>query len=301
MPSSRAGRPRSRTEQSRCRVLRSFSITQKGSALAKTTTARRDFSVAVTTTSRPRPQECATARGLATATGCPYVPRGQDALAQTADRAGCAGLLVVERTDLSLWVAGRRFRYHPNMAKLRVLALRQRKRDALIAAMEITPGESVLDCTCGLGADAIVASWVVRPAGRVRALEASPLLALLVERGMASCALDDPPDLVPAMRRVEVCCADFARYLRDEADNTWDVVYFDPMFTETIAGSEGLNLVRCLAEEGGPSPADLDQARRVARRRVVMKDRRPGHALTHLGFAKVEEGRRVCYGALPAW
>ena len=301
MPSSRAGRPRSRTEQSRCRVLRSFSITQKGSALAKTTTARRDFSVAITTTSRPRPQECATARGLATATGCPYVPRGQDALAQTAGRAGCAGLLVVERTDLSLWVAGRRFRYHPNMAKLRVLALRQRKRDALIAAMKIAPGESVLDCTCGLGADAIVASWVVRPAGRVRALEASPLLALLVERGMASCALDDPPDLVPAMRRVEVCCADFARYLRDEADNTWDVVYFDPMFTETIAGSEGLNLVRCLAEEGGPSPADLDQARRVARRRVVMKDRRPGHALTHLGFAKVEEGRRVCYGALPAW
>lgn len=256
---------------------------------------------AVTTTSRPRPQECATARGIAAATGCPYVPRGRDALAQAAGRAGRAGLLVVERTELSLWVAGRRFRYHPNMAKLRVLALQQRKRDALIAAMQLAPGGSVLDCTCGLGADAIVASWVVRPAGRVCALEASPLLALLVERGLASCAIDDPPDLVPAMRRVEVCCADFARYLRGEADDAWDVVYFDPMFTETIADSEGLDLVRCLAEGGGPSSADLDQARRVARRRVVMKDRQPGHALAHLGFAKVEGGRRVCYGVLPAW
>lgn len=261
----------------------------------------KNLSFAVTTTLRPRPQECATARGIAAATGCPYVPRGRDALAQAAGRAGRAGLLVVERTELSLWVAGRRFRYHPNMAKLRVLALQQRKRDALIAAMQLAPGGSVLDCTCGLGADAIVASWVVRPAGRVCALEASPLLALLVERGLASCALDDPPDLVPAMRRVEVCCADFARYLRGEADDAWDVVYFDPMFAETIADSEGLDLVRCLAEGGGPSPADLDQARRVARRRVVMKDRQPGHALAHLGFAKVEGGRRVCYGVLPAW
>ena len=191
--------------------------------------------------------------------------------------------------------------HHPNMAKLRILALEQGKHDVLVDALQLKLGDRVLDCTCGLGADAIVASCVVGPAGRVRALEASPLLALLVERGMASCMLDDPPDLVPAMRRVEVCCADFADYLRCEADNAWDVVYFDPMFTETIADSAGLDLVRCLAEAGGPSPADLGEARRVARRRVVMKDRRPGHALARLGFAKVEESRRVCYGVLPAW
>ena len=39
------------------------------------------------------------------------------------------------------------------------------------------------------------------------------------------------------MRRVDICCTDFARYLRREADNAWDVVYFDPMFTETIAAA----------------------------------------------------------------
>ena len=187
------------------------------------------------------------------------------------------------------------------MAKLRILALAQGKHDILVDALQLKSGACVLDCTCGLGADAIVASCKVGATGRVRTLEASPLLALLVEHGMASYALDDPPDLAPAMRRVEVLNADYADYLRREANNAWDVVYFDPMFSETIADAQGLDLVRCLAWVGGPSPADLGEARRVARRRVVMKDRRPGRALARLGFAKVEESRRVCYGVLPAW
>ena len=179
--------------------------------------------------------------------------------------------------------------------------MEQGKHDILVDALQLKLGDRVLDCTCGLGADAIVASCKVGATGRVRALEASPLLALLVERGMACYVIDDPPDLVPAMRRVEVLNADYADYLRREADNAWDVVYFDPMFSETIADAQGLDLVRCLAWVGSPSPADLGEARRVARCRVVMKDRRPGRLLARLGFAKVEESRRVCYGVLPAW
>lgn len=256
-----------------------------------------DRVLATTTAARPRPEECAAARCIAAEIGCPYWPR--DTLGKAC--ADLDGLLVVERENLALWIAGRRFCYHPNMAKLRVGALRQQRKDALIEALQIAPGASVLDCTCGLGADAIVTSYVAGPKGRVRALEAAPLLALLVERGMASYPIADDPDLGVAMRRVEVCHADFATYLQEEADAAWDVVYFDPMFGESIAHARGLDLVRCLARPGGPAPADLREARRVARRRVVMKDRRPGRTLARLGFAKVEESRRVCYGVLPAW
>ena len=256
-----------------------------------------DRVLATTTAARPRPEECAAARCIAAEIGCPYWPR--DTLGKAC--ADLDGLLVVERENLALWIAGRRFCYHPNMAKLRVGALRQQRKDALIEALQIAPGASVLDCTCGLGADAIVASYVAGPKGRVRALEAAPLLALLVERGMASYPIADAPDLGLAMRRVEVLNADYTDYLRREANNAWDVVYFDPMFGESIAHARGLDLVRCLARPGGPAPADLGEARRVARRRVVMKDRRPGRLLARLGFAKVEESRRVCYGVLPAW
>ena len=256
-----------------------------------------DRVLATTTAARPRPEECAAARCIAAEIGCPYWPR--DTLGKAC--ADLDGLLVVERENLALWIAGRRFCYHPNMAKLRVGALRQQRKDALIEALQIAPGASVLDCTCGLGADAIVASYVAGPKGRVRALEAAPLLALLVERGMASYPIADAPDLGLAMRRVEVLNADYTDYLRREANNAWDVVYFDPMFGESIAHARGLDLVRCLARPGGPAPADLGEARRIARRRVVMKDRRPGRLLAHLGFAKVEESRRVCYGVLPAW
>ena len=268
---------------------------------ADSSAPRADLAFAVTTAARPRSLEHETARRLAADSGYPYVQRGQETLVHTAARAGRSGLIIVERTHLSVWIAGRRFRYHTSMARLRVLALQRGQQDALVAALGIAPGGRVLDCTCGLGADAIVASYAAGRAGRVRALEASPLLALLVERGIASCARDAPPDLVPAMRRVDICCADFVRYLRREADNAWDVVYFDPMFTETIAAARGLDLVRCLARPGGPSLADLQQARRVARRRVVMKDRRPGRELERLGFTTVHESRRVCYGALPAF
>lgn len=253
--------------------------------------------LATTTIPQPRPAECAAARRIAATLGCPYWPRDE----LTATCAELDGLLVVERENLALWIAGQRFCYHPNMAKLRVLALRQQRKDALIEALQIAPGASVLDCTCGLGADAVVAAYVAGPAGRVRALEAAPLLALLVEYGMAAYPLADDPDLGWAMRRVDVQRADFATYLREEADAAWDVVYFDPMFDESIGRARGLDVVRCLARSGGPVPADVREARRVARCRVVMKDRRPGRLLTRLGFAKVEESRRVCYGVLPAW
>ena len=259
------------------------------------------FAFAVTTSVRPSPRELANAHCLADETGYRYVPRARRSLSKIAEAEALTGLIVVERGNFSLWVAGRCLRYHPNMAKLRLLALEQGKRDLLVDALQLKLGDRVLDCTCGLGADAIVASCKIGATGRVLSLEASPLLALLVERGMACYVIDDPPSLAPAMRRVEVLNADYADYLRREADNAWDVVYFDPMFSETIADAQGLDLVRCLAWVGGPSPADLGEARRVARRRVVMKDRRPGRTLARLGFAKVEESRRVCYGVLPAW
>ena len=138
---------------------------------------------AVTTSARPSPRELANAHCLADETGCRYVPRVHRSLAgMAADESTHGADRRRARQFFNLWVAGRCLRYHPNMAKLRILALEQGKHDILVDALQLKLGDCVLDCTCGLGADAIVASCKVGATGRVRSLEASPLLALLVER-----------------------------------------------------------------------------------------------------------------------
>ena len=268
--------------------------------MSQPATAAQPLAVAITTVARPRDAECERARQLAAETGYSYVSRDRRPLAKIAMAAQCDGLLVVERGDLALWIDGESLRHHPNMAKLRILAIEQGRGDVLVDALQLKPGDRVLDCTCGLGADAIVTACAVGPGGRVRALEAAPLLALLVSRGMAASAVAEPPALEAAMRRVEVARAEYGNFLRGEANDAWDVVYFDPMFATTVAAARGLDMVRRLARAGGPTSADIDQARRVARRRVVMKDRLPGPELERLGFTAIHQGRRVCYGALDA-
>ena len=268
--------------------------------MSQLATAAQPFTIAITTVTKPEDAECEIARQLAAETGHTYIPRDRRPLAKIAMAAQCDGLLVVEHGDLALWIDGESLRHHPNMAKLRILAIEQGRGDVLVDALQLKPGDCVLDCTCGLGADAIVTACAVGPSGRVRALEAAPLLALLATHGMAASTVAEPPALALAMGRVEVALADYTDFLRSEADDAWDVVYFDPMFATTVAAARGLDLVRRLARTGGPTSADLDQARRVARRRVVMKDRLPGPELDRLGFTAIQRGRRVCYGTLDA-
>mgnify|MGYP002233682265 FL=1 len=68
------------------------------------------------------------------------------------------------------------------MAELRIQHLRKGQPDHLLTALQGgTPGEvplSVLDCTCGFGADSIVASFGLPEESTIHALEVSPLLSL---------------------------------------------------------------------------------------------------------------------------
>ena len=74
------------------------------------------------------------------------------------------------------------------------------------------------------------------------------------------------------MRRVTVVNADYREFLPRCASGAFDVVYFDPFFAERLSGAE--TSVSPLAHFGDPAPLDavsVQEARRVARRRVVVK------------------------------
>jgi len=70
------------------------------------------------------------------------------------------------------------------------------------------------------------------------------------------------------------------------------------MFGQTVTDSNGLDLVRTFAHSGQPQQGDIAEAKRVARRCVLMKDQMPGRMLQALGFSVVKKARRFCYGRI---
>ncbi len=256
-------------------------------------------SVVVTTTVGPSPPLENRARVLARRLGHRYVARRRLTLRVLLDRTDATASLIVGDEALRYGVPGHAYGFHPNMARHRVATIVAGGVDRLAKVAALASGDRFLDCTCGLGADAIVAAHVVGSAGVVEALEANPILATLVEHGLRSYAHRDPA-LVRAMRRVRVRTTNYRDLLPTLGENSWDVVYLDPMFDRPVAATRSLDLVRRLAIRNRPTRDDIALARRVARRAVVIKDRAPGSLLQALDVPVVSTSHRIWFGAVSA-
>ncbi len=205
----------------------------------------------------------------------PLVPRKGRSIAEVATDEHVTGVLVISDREPVYYEPGRQLEYffHPNMAKVRIHNLKAGRGDPMIEAMQLSGGDSVLDCTLGRGCDAIVASWVVGAAGKVAGVERIPILAALTAHGLANYEIQ-PDDVAAAMRRIEVHQADYHDVLTDAAPASFDIVYFDPIFDQPLDGSPAMDLLRALADQHSVDAVALREARRVARRAVVIKQRR---------------------------
>ena len=163
--------------------------------------------------------------------------------------------------------------------------------------MGLQPGMQVLDCTLGLGADAIVASFAVGDGGSVTGLEASPLIAAVVGYGLAHFVAENYP-IQEAMRRIQTVQTDYLAYLKAQPDASVDVVYFDPMFRHPLRESVQLAPLRTSADHRPVSLGAMEEAKRVARQRVVLKENSRSLEFARLGFAKIAGGKysHVHYG-----
>lgn len=164
-------------------------------------------------------------------------------------------------------------RFHPSTAHLRIMQAKKGAEDVMAKAMRLRQGDKVLDCTMGLGSDAIVAAWTAGVAGRVTALEASRPIYLAVDYGMRAYRAD--LDVASAIARINRINARYSEYLRGCEDESFDVVYFDPMFERPVSGTP-VDSLRTWAVAGMPAREDLENALRVAGRRVVVKVRKGG-------------------------
>ena len=73
---------------------------------------------------------------------------------------GTENIFLVKKNSLSVVTSEGELFFHPNTAHLRIKNLRGGEGDRLIDALKISAGSKVLDCTLGLGSDAIVESFV---------------------------------------------------------------------------------------------------------------------------------------------
>ena len=253
----------------------------------------------VTTTRKPDDAQESLAAQISDKLGSKFVRREDFSFDALKKIHGAENILLVKKTSLSVMTSEGELFFHPNTAHLRLKNLREGRGDRLIDALKISVGSKVLDCTLGLGSDAIVESFVVGAEGKVVALEKNPLIAAIVSHGLKNFS-EDSPHILESMRRVEVICVDCEKFLENCADNSFDAVYFDPMFRRPIQKSSGLNAIRPLADSRPLTEKIIAQARRVAKFRVVLKEHSGSEEFARLGFKILDGGKysSVAFGAI---
>lgn len=160
--------------------------------------------------------------------------------------------------------------FHPNSAMFRVKRILRGETNPFLQATKLTANMSILDCTLGLASDSIVSSVVVGKNGKVVGVEGNRYLAYLVSHGLKTWE-SGLTEINEAMRQINVIHMDNLEYLRSQKANSFDVVYFDPMFESKIE-SDGINVIRKMALYNPLDEETIEEAKRVAKSRVVLKD-----------------------------
>ena len=260
---------------------------------------RNAVSAIVTTGRKVSADSVALAQAAAARLQIPYAARRTASLSALKKNYAVDFVLVAKEGLLMLETPGGELFFHPNMAHLRLKNLRGGDPDRMVDAMGLKQGMTVLDGTLGFGADAIVASFVVGPEGQVTGIESQPLIEAVVGHGLAYFN-GDSPYILEAMRRVKTICDDALAYLRRQADDSVDVVYFDPMFRHPFLSSTSLDPLRTVADKRALTKETVTEACRVARCRVVMKESSRSEEFARLGFQLTDGGRysNVRYGVI---
>ncbi|MDI3256309.1 MAG: class I SAM-dependent methyltransferase [Kyrpidia sp.] len=239
------------------------------------------------------------AREIARRLELPLAIRRRESLDELMAARGARFAVVAAREGTFLYFEGKQYRYHPGMAVGRLRQVLRGGHDPLLKAADIRPGDRVVDATLGFGADAMLLSHAAGPGGRVVGVESRPVIAWLAEEGLRTYVHPAVPELSSAMRRVEVIQSDHLDFFRRLPDRSVDVIYFDPMFGRTVAQSRGIDALRVFGDASPLRPEAVEEAKRVARRRVVMKERRGSDAFARLGFVPVPKlSGRVQFGVM---
>lgn len=244
----------------------------------------------VTTGINPSPQSEKLSKQISEDYQLKWVPRGNRSLVKLKMLHNQSQIVIVGDHELRYLDQDDHYMFfHPSMAMVRMKRLLKGEKDNMLVASLVREGDQIIDCTMGLASDAIIYSHAVGHTGKVIALESSPIPYLLAREGLTTYE-SGVPELQEAMSRIQVVQVDHLEYLKSLPDRSADIVYFDPMFRQAAAGS-AMEPLRELAEHKALRIEAIDEARRVARRKVVLKEQTGSGEFTRLGF----EYRRGTY------
>ena len=259
----------------------------------------REISTIVTTAGRPDELSMQLANAACEALDAVFQPRKKRSVKKMAELFD-AQVIVAGKNRYELYVKGAEapFFFHPNSAAFRLKRVARGESDPLLDAAKLEVGDSFLDCTLGMGADAMLAAFTVGAKGRVIGLEANREVAFIVKNGMATYDTTELP-LTACMRQIEVVQQDALSYLRSQPDNHFDVVYMDPMFEEVIEESTNFEALREAGSHIALSLEWVQEAKRVAKKRVVLKAHFRSQAFEAYGFERdVRLTSKFHYGVL---
>jgi 16S rRNA (guanine1516-N2)-methyltransferase len=229
----------------------------------------------------------------------PLIKRNGSSLEELRREGGFQGILVSGNSRLIFAYPGGEFFYHPGLSKLRIKEIIHGRKDKMIEAMNLEKGDSVLDCTLGIGSDALVASFFSVD-GEIIGLESSPVLSLIVKKGMESYQDEKDSTLINSMRRIKILNEDHYSYLQKLPDNSVDIVYFDPMFRVPGKNSPSILAFKPLSNKDALSCETINEAIRVAKKRVVVKESANSNEFRRLGARKISGSKYspIAYGII---
>jgi hypothetical protein len=239
----------------------------------------------VTVSSRVAPELVERARAKAKAWRLPYFERPRNTGLHKHLGTDASAFLVLGADGWKLTDEGGALGFSPNLAMLRLKRFDKGERDdTMLRFAELREGDAVLDCTLGLGADALVAARAVGRNGRVLGLEKSLPLWCVMSEGLREWTW-------PGSAAIETAHGDFAEFLARAEPKSFDVVLFDPMFERETKSSPSFDLLRRYASDDALSEESLARARSVARRWVLVKAARYSPALKRLGLRPEQASR----------
>ncbi|WP_055107941.1 class I SAM-dependent methyltransferase [Paenibacillus ihumii] len=253
----------------------------------------------ITTGEHHAPAAVKRAAALAAKSGCRYVPRNRASMARLAELHPGEDILVILEGGARLHRPGEQpMNFHPSMSFVRAKRLFKGEQDTMLEAAGVKPGDTIIDCTAGLGSDSIVFSLGAGPKGRVIAMEDSlPLWALLSE-GLTYYESGLQP-FDEALRRIEPRLGHHLGQLELMPDQSADIVYFDPMFRDPVLESASISPLRAFANDSRLEEAAIAEACRVARRAVILKEKIGSGEFERLGFRVLGRSRsKITYGVI---
>jgi 16S rRNA (guanine1516-N2)-methyltransferase len=242
-------------------------------------------------------ESVAEARAMAAWFGCRYVSRRRRSIHRLLADERAQAVLVAEKRPVWYHRAepNRPLFFHPGMALLRMQKLERGESDRLLRVAGIRAGDVILDATLGLGADALVMAHAVGERGRVVACESSWVLARTFAWTVAH-ASSQPSLVAAALARIEVVAKPHLDVLQSLPDDAVDVVYFDPMFRTPTGRPNALDPLRPWANPDPLTMMAWQEAQRVARRAVVLKERPQSGEFERFGLVPDKPKGRFAYG-----